>query len=420
MRDNVLIFHAGETFPVDDLYRPYRYATLAEELVSGGVSVDRYALSINHFTKDMRFNQTEEVRFEDFYRVIFLHGGGYQENISLARMRVYVVSAGKLIFWLFGGRSKRSKGAIISFPSVEMAWVASIYCKVRGIPYILDVRDLWPDIFYNRGSRVRRMLIKGLMLPYRLMVSFIAKNAVAVTAVSQSYLEWGLRCAGRVKSESDVVFPLGFASVKPNNFWDAELSEEFRARAASEGAINCVYVGQFEDSYDLDTVITAAKLISDVDLNINFILCGKGVGLQKVRESSNLLNNVQVTGFISSSSIASVMSNCHVGLVAYREKALQGLPNKPFEYMSGGLALVSSLRGELDDVIENNGLGLRYDSGDPKSLAARLRYLRDEPDHLRLMMGHSREIFGSEYQASNVYRKMANYCLRCFKTEAEN
>lgn len=77
-----------------------------------------------------------------------------------------------------------------------------------------------------------------------------------------------------------------------------------------------------------------------------------------------------------------VLAGCRVGLVAYgRDMGVSSLPNRLFEYMSAGMAvIVPSYAVEMSALVEREGIGLACDMEDPAALAAALTRLRDEPD----------------------------------------
>ena len=87
-----------------------------------------------------------------------------------------------------------------------------------------------------------------------------------------------------------------------------------------------------------------------------------------------------------------------VGLVTYSKDAIMSLPNKPFEYMAEGLPLLSSLRGELRDLIEKHRIGRFYEAGNPSSLADGVRWFYNHPEEARQMGKRSFELFSKKFK----------------------
>lgn len=415
----ILIFHAGEVFPLDKHYREYRYGAIVRKLNRKGFSVTRFALTLNHFSKTLRFTETTYRQISELYGVFFLHGGYYSKNISIRRVLVYIRSALELLRVLRAKDLSDVCGAIISIPSIEMAWLAALYCKCCGIPYVFDARDNWPDKFYSNGSGAMVFLVKFLATPYRWMVRYVAKNAVSITAVSESYLDWGVRLARRESRPDDMVFPLGYRPVAPGVGFAESLPSGFRDRLELSASLNCIYVGQFEESYDIETIIKVANVFAETSQDVNFILCGRGSKWQEAADASANLTNVYLTGFIGSETISEAMDKCDVGLVAYGATAEQTLPNKPFEYMSSGLILVSSLRTELDQIIESYDIGVKYEAGDVSSLVRCLSELTASAETRKGMKERSINLFKEKFCSEILYEDMALHCLEVFARPTE-
>jgi len=62
------------------------------------------------------------------------------------------------------------------------------------------------------------------------------------------------------------------------------------------------------------------------------------------------------------------MQMSKIGLAAYDSDALQSLPNKPIEYLAGGLCVVSSLHEELEKLLYEENCGLTYHARDVNGL----------------------------------------------------
>ena len=85
------------------------------------------------------------------------------------------------------------------------------------------------------------------------------------------------------------------------------------------------------------------------------------------------------------------------------------LPNKPIEYLAGGLPVLSGIRGYLGEVMEANDCGLCYEPGNPSSLAeAALRLGRDPARH-RVMSENARRTFQREFEVTKCYGDMIDH-----------
>ena len=81
----IWLIQTGEDVPFNDNLRKLRTALLAEELVSRGHEVVWWAASFSHLRKE-RVTRERNSTLPNGVMVEFLHGSGYQRNISFARI----------------------------------------------------------------------------------------------------------------------------------------------------------------------------------------------------------------------------------------------------------------------------------------------------------------------------------------------
>jgi len=105
-----------------------------------------------------------------------------------------------------------------------------------------------------------------------------------------------------------------------------------------------------------------------------------------------------------------VLRHAHLGLAPYRTGPdfRRSIPNKPVEYWSAGLPVLTCLDGLLAETIASDGVGVAYPPGDPEALAGILDRLRRDPAPLVDMGQRARSLFARSFRADLVlarYRK---------------
>jgi len=98
-----------------------------------------------------------------------------------------------------------------------------------------------------------------------------------------------------------------------------------------------------------------------------------------------------------------------VGVAAYVAGAAQGLPNKIFEFLSAGLPVLSSLRGEAEALLEESGCGLTYSAGEAASFSAALERLLADPGGGQAMACRARARFEADFRADQVYPALTRH-----------
>jgi glycosyltransferase involved in cell wall biosynthesis len=172
-------------------------------------------------------------------------------------------------------------------------------------------------------------------------------------------------------------------------------------------AMVVTFIGTFGASYDLETVIAAAKILTACDIPTQIVLAGHGDKATRLQALARGLDNVVFTGWLDQLSMLALLRLSAVGLAAYTNAALQSLPNKPFEYMSAGLPLLSSLQGELETLIRAECIGVQYQAGNVQSLADNIRWLAAHPVERTIMGERARQLLEKRFAAEVIYPQLA-------------
>ncbi len=295
---------------------------------------------------------------------------------------------------------------VTATPCYHLAYEAVRYAKRNGIPSIVDVEDLWPDIFIDHlPSRALKHLGEMVLWRDYKKVEYLFKNADSIVAVSDTYLLWGLNKAGRKRSGNDKVFLLGYKPLDPGpGGEDAEpVTPWIRQRL---GKKLVTFIGSFGYSYELDLLIKAARVFRGKE-GVCFVLAGAGEQYDEIRRKSRSLDNVVVPGWIGRSEIEELLKASHAGLLPYVKGAPQSIPNKPIEYLSSGLPIISSLGGEMAQLIDTHRFGINYEPGNLDGLCSSINLLADNGDLHREMSRNARRFFMEYGDSDKIYSEYA-------------
>ena len=122
------------------------------------------------------------------------------------------------------------------------------------------------------------------------------------------------------------------------------------------------------------------------------------------------LRNVVFTGWLSAPAIATLLQSAWIGIAAYAPGAPQSLPNKIFEYMSGGLPILSSLGGGTAALLEAESIGFTYRNS--TELTAMISSLIAAPGQREDMSKRSQMLFESRFADDRVYTGYARHVER--------
>lgn len=402
----IWLFQTGEPLPIKNGVRKMRTAVLADKLLERGHKVLWWASTFEHQQKKMVSKKDRSFDISDGYTIRVLRGCKYRKNISLRRYLSYQIVSLKFRF-----QSKhfpKPDAIVASMPDHLLAYEAASYARKNGIPFLVDIRDLWPDTFLDRFRNMGLYGLGKIVLARDFMLlASLLKSADALSAMSHGILQWGLDKIGRERGPFDKVFYLGY-KVYPDEALG--LTKGSGIPALLKGRENkklFIFIGTFGISYELDLILEAARRFDELSkIDICFVLAGTGEKFDIISKKASGLKNVILPGWIGESEIQVLLNRAHVGLVPCRS-VKNAMPNKPFEYLSAELPLISSLEGEMADLIDQHRLGLNYLPGDLKGLCQCIERLADDAKLHDEMSRNALDFFGKYGDADKIYDE---YC----------
>lgn len=409
------LIKTGTPLPIDGQnVRLFREAILAEQIVKQGNEVTWWTATFNHQRKRQRYDVDTVVELSSLYRLRLIHSGGYEKNISLARIRDHQELAGKF------ARQVRTLPVpdiiLAALPIPSLCLAAGQYGHKNGVPVVLDIRDLWPDVFLDIVPNSVRWLARRMLQPLRRTTEVACTMATAIVGITPQYVEWGLRHAGRKATSRDRHFAMGYTAHKPEPS-DAKTAYEFWAQRGvvpeRDDFIACFF-GNLGHQFEIEPILDAARLMLKDRRKIRFVFCGEGDKLSHYQKKSADLPNVQFAGFVGQSEIWAMMQMSSVGLAPYFSNGnfIHNIPNKPAEYFSGCLPVLSSLQGALAELLQKWDCGLTYKNGCVDQIVEMLRCLHDNPYLRNKMAANACKLYKERFVAENIYAEMARYLER--------
>lgn len=401
----------GEPLPTDGPnQRLLRTGILANLLVASGHEVTWWTSSFNHTQKRFRSDSDNSVFISDRFQIKLLHSIKYSRNISIRR----IVNQYKISKSFFAqAELEKNKPDIImsSLPTIELAVEACRFGKKNGLPVIIDVRDLWPDVFVELAPSWMSFFAKLILKPMFDGVQNACSNATAIIGITSNYVDWGLRYAQREKSVFDRYFSLGYPSIEPDEGAVKDAEDFWKEHGLSKNKDQFVacFFGTLGRQFELETVITAARKLQNEPLK--FVICGEGDRLLTYKKYAGNCKNIIFPGWIGAAQIWTLMRISSIGLAPYQntKNFKANLPNKCIEYLSAGLPIVSSLSGVLEDLLCKHKCGINYNGSDADQLASILFYLYKNQEVLNEMSINAYKLYQKDFVAEKVYGDMIHY-----------
>ncbi len=396
----------GEPLPSDPgPPRLLRAGILARLQSRAGHEVTWWTGRFAHHMKLMRSPLSADEHRD--YETVLLEGRPYASSISLARILNHREQAKD--FLRRAAMAPRPDVILCSYPSIELSEAVSGFGQEHDIPVVQDVRDLWPDIFLEIAPAWLRFPARMALASMFSASHRALAGATAITGITDSIVQWGVNRAHRPRSALDRAFPMAY-EVNQANFTAVESAKQAWLQAGlTEGSPVVCFFGTLGQWFDIPTVIAAAGLL--VDLDVKFVICGDGDRLEEYRSLAAGKPNVLLPGWVDTARIQSLMKLSTAGLAPYvRDQSfMMSLPNKPIEYLAGGLPVLTCLDGELARLIHSERCGLVYGDGNAQELAGAVRYLVANPAARADMAANARRCYEAQFQADLVYANMTDY-----------
>jgi|GEM_PF-37165 len=387
----------------------YRFGELCRALAQQGHDVVWWTSNFDHGSKKHRSCESV-VQIGDRIRVRVLHSLGYPSNSSFRR----VLHNRGLRRDLLREMTLESRPDLViaGIPSLEAAEAASLYCQRNSVPFVVDAHDTWPDIYLRLFPRSCRRLARVFLASEFARAKRVFRSATAVTAVSDSYLDWGLGHAARPRGRWDRVFHLGSPIWQGGELDECErkwrdLCEELQLPGEKFLA---TFVGTLGNFYDVETIARAAEVLDRQGRkDVHFVVVGDGDKAQQLAQISARLGNFTLTGRLPQDRASVLLWKSGVGLSAYTAHATQSLPYKLFAYMSAGLPQLCSLDGEARRLLGAARAGAYYRAGAADQLARMVVRLAERPWLRRYMAQRARGAFSGRYEMELIYPRFAQH-----------
>ncbi len=319
-----------------------------------------------------------------------------QDGIAIRRCRAYPALHRSflhrlLAYWSFtlsslfaGARVQRVDLVWGTSPPIFQAVAALVLARLKRVPFLLEIRDLWPDFAIDLGV-LRNPLLIALS---RWLERLLYRSADQIIVNSPGFLPHlaGLRVP--LVKIAEVANGVEVAQFNPD-----DRADRLRQEWGLDGRFVALYAGAHGMANDLDTILRAAAILQ-AEPAIAFVLVGDGkekASLVK-RAKEMGLSNVLFLPAQPKERMPQVLAAADVCLATLRPIPMFATtyPNKVFDYMAAGRPTILAIDGVIKRVIEEANGGIFTPPGDARALADAVRSLYKDPSLCRWQGAHAR------------------------------
>ena len=284
---------------------------------------------------------------------------------------------------------------------VLSAWVLA---RLKHIPFLFEVRDLWPEFAVAVGVLKNPLLIH---LSFWLE-SFLYRHADEIIVNSPGFID-------PVKNKGAEHVSLVPNGSDPRMFKPEASGEGFRRMHHLENKFIVLYAGAHGLSNDLEVVLESAQLLKNrPDIAIVLLGAGKDKPILMEKAVTMGLSNLFFLPPIAKLEMPDALAAADACIAILKPIPMYATvyPNKVFDYMAAGRPVLLAIDGVIRDVIETVNAGIPVTPGSPEELADAVCLLSDQPDLSRQMGLNGRAYIESSFDrvilASQLEQIMQN------------
>ena len=251
------------------------------------------------------------------------------------------------------------------------AW---LYCKLRGVPYIYLVHDLYPDIAVALGRLKGDSIVARVFERLQKQWLTSAARVVALGRCMRDHIHRQYDVSlDRIKVISSWADP-GAIRVSPRD-------NGFRQANVLDGFV-VIYGGNFSHYVNFGQIFGAAKLLEHD--RISFVLVGDGVRRSELVATveKERLKNVRVLSTVPRAAMNDVLAAADISLISLDRRMMGlGVPSKLYSILASGRPIVAMVPpgSEVARVLEEEQCGVNVAGEDAEALVREISRLKQDP-----------------------------------------
>ena len=287
------------------------------------------------------------------FRTVMLHVSAYSKNVSFRRIFSHMGFARSVRRYL-DSLSSLPDLVYCPMPPSASACVVGKFCKKHGIPFVVDVIDLWPDSLV--AVLPFHKLLSPALYPWTRMTRKAYRAADYISGESKAYAEVAHRL------NPDV--PWSYTYLGSDYSAACRLIEESGVSLDKPSdEIWIGYGGSLGQSYDFDVILKGIAYIRDKGVKYRMWFIGDGEKADYIRQTARELGlDVVITGRVEYRDFLKYLSYCDIAVNSFKENTLVVHSYKFNDYVSTDCFILNNLKGETASMLDEYGVGRTFDA----------------------------------------------------------
>ena len=368
---DVTVITCHPNFPHGKIYRGYKNRVWHSELVDG-------------------------IRVVRVWTYITSNEGFFKRTIDyLSYMFAAIIAA------VFIRRVDLVVGTSPQFFTVCAAYIVAF---LKRVPWVFELRDIWPESIRVVGAMKDSWVLDALQR----LEMFLYRKADGIVTVTHSFKKELIKRG--VNGDKISVVTNG---VDLSRFSAIDKDVNILERHELVNTFVVGYIGTHGMAHELDTVVDAAKLVSERDelSSIVFIFVGGGADKKRLveRQRQEKIDNVVFVDSVAKNEIVSYWSCLDCCVVHLKASTLfeTVIPSKIFEAMAMGVPILHGVMGESAQIVTDEEVGVIFEPENAEDLAEKILSFVSNPSK-RSLYGANGVRAGKKYDRTLLAEEMCS------------
>jgi len=300
------------------------------------------------------------------------------------------------------------------FEDIDLAYITSTPLTVgltalklkkkKNIPYIFEVRDLWPEAPIQMGI-IKSKIIKTIS---RKLESHIYKNAKKIVALSPGIEDF----VKKMVPGKNVLLCPNMADCDFFNQYDP-VSDSLKKEHNLGGSFVISYFGAIGWVNALDYYLNLANVCMNKGLDIKFFIIGSGGQESRlIRKAEEMqLDNLFFIGHISKKELKKYLSITDAAYISFANYPIleYNSPNKFFDSLASGKLVVSNVKGWIREIIEDHSCGIYINPEKPEDFIPMITPIMKDSELLKKYQDNARNLAENSFERKKLVQELLTY-----------
>ena len=316
---------------------------------------------------------------QDYVKVIRCYVSNNDKSFASRMLAFFSFVFSGIFGGLFYAREKYDV-ILVTSPPLFVGIIALFLSWWKNIPFVFEVRDLWPESAIETGVLKNKFLIRFSYW----FEAYVYKKAKLINVLTPAFQKILIE-SKNVSAEKIISIPNGADFVFSEKLFTLFNYDPFRETHDLEGKFVITYVGAHGIANHLIQVLDAAALLTDT--SVIFLLIGDGAQKKQLIAEAcrKKLPNVRFVDAMSKSEVFKYILASDMGTSVLKKTEIFKTiySNKTFDYFSCKKPVLMVIDGISRQLVEEANAGIFVEPENPVDFAEKIRFCLSYPEEVK-------------------------------------